>query len=105
MAQFDLHANTNPGTRKRTPFLLDVQSDATSVLPTRLVCPVRRETPMSGEPIDRVHLTVSINMETFVILMTELTAVPIGILGPVVTSLKSHRQDIVSAIDLLITGF
>lgn len=105
MAQFDLHTNTNPGTRKRTPFLLDVQSDATSVLPTRLVCPVRPESMTSGEPIDRVHLTVTLDVETLVIFMTELTAVPIGTLGPVVTSLKSHRQDIISAIDLLITGF
>ncbi len=105
MAQFDLHGNTNPGTLGRTPFLLDVQSDATSVLPTRLVCPVRRGSLMSGEPIDRVHLTVTINMETFVVFVTELTAVPTAVLGPVVTSLKSHRQEIVSAIDLLITGF
>ncbi|MDA3950613.1 MAG: CcdB family protein [Spirochaeta sp.] len=105
MAQFDLHTNTNRNTRTRTPYLLDVQSDATSVLPTRVVCPVRPESALSATPIDRVHLVVSVEMGSFVIFVTELTAVPVGVLGPVVSSLQAHRQDVVSAIDLLITGF
>lgn len=105
MAQFDLHTNTNGNTRRRTPYLLDVQSDATSVLPTRLVCPVRPNQPASESPIDRVHLIVTLDMGTFVVFVTELTAVPVSALGSVVASLRPHRQGIVSAIDLLITGF
>lgn len=105
MAQFDLHGNTNPTTRRRTPYLLDTQSDMVSSLPTRIVCPVRPRAAMKGDPIDRVHLALTLGGQEFVVFMTELAAVPCSLLGPIVTSAAYARREIVAAVDLLITGF
>ncbi len=105
MAQCDVHRNANPKTRGRTPFLLDVQADVMAALPTRLVCPIRRRENLPDDPIDRVHLPVTIGDLECVVFFTELTAVPSGVLGSVVTSLNHRRHHVVAAIDLLITGF
>ena len=105
MAQCDVYNNTNQSTRGRTPFLLDVQADVMETLPTRLVCPLRRREDSPSDPIERVHLPVTIDDVEYVVFVTELTAIPSSVLGGVVASLKHRRHEIVAAIDLLITGF
>ena len=37
MAQFDVYRNTNPATRTRIPYLLDIQSDLLESISTRVV--------------------------------------------------------------------
>ncbi len=105
MAQFDVHRNTNSATRGRTPYVLDVQAEVMSVLPTRLVCPIRPRTDLPYDPVARVHLPVIIDGGEFVVFVSELTGVPASILGPPVFSLRDYRQEIVAAVDLLVTGF
>ena len=105
MAQCDVHNNTNPSTRGRTPFLLDVQADVMEALPTRLVCPIRRREYVPNDPIERVHLPLTIDDVEYIAFFTELTAIPSSVLGGIVASLNRRRHEIVAAIDLLITGF
>ena len=105
MAQFDVYHNTNAATRGRTPYILDLQSDVMSVLPTRLVCPIRLRSALGTDPIERIHLLVTVENEECVVFLSELTAVPAGIIGGRLSSLQRFRQDIVAGIDLLITGF
>jgi len=62
MAQFEIYHNTNPVSRKETPFLLDIQS-------------------------------------------SEMTALPVSLLGTPVDSARDFRSEIIGAVDLLITGF
>lgn len=105
MAQFDVHQNANPATRGRTPYILDVQADVMSVLPTRLVCPIRPRSGLGIDPIERLHLPVTIENEDCVVFLSELTAVPASMIGCPIASLQRRRQEIVAGIDLLITGF
>jgi toxin CcdB len=105
MAQFDVYRNTNAATRGHTPYILDVQADVMSVLPTRLVCPVRLVSGLRIGPIERIHLTVTIEDEQCVVFLSELTAVPASIVGGRLGSFQRYRQDIIAGIDLLITGF
>ncbi len=101
MAQFDVYANPNPETNEAIPYLLDIQHDLLSGLSTRLVIPMVSEiTPIQ-------HLTPSLEVaEKRCYLMTpEMAGVPLHVLGEKITSLKPSRQQIISAVDFLMTGF
>lgn len=105
MAQFDVYHNTNQATRRRTPYVLDVQAEVMSILPTRLVCPIRRLAEIPLEPVERIHIPVTIDNQECIVFVSELTAVAVSLLGARAQSLQSRRQEIIAAVDLLITGF
>lgn len=103
MAQFDVYRNPNPGTRKTIPFLLDVQADLLDDLVTRVVVPL----VVASEP-DRPakHLNPKFKVEgkTVVMSTAELAGIPRKALGEKVASLRNKREEIIAALDFLITG-
>jgi len=103
MAQFDVHQNPNPATREAIPFLIDIQSDFLSDLGTRIVAPLVRAR-IFGKPIKRLNIEIRVRGQLLVLSTAELAGIPRSELGPVVGSAREHRDQIVTAIDLLITG-
>jgi len=104
MTQFAAHRNPNPATRSAIPFLLNVQSDLLEDLVTRVVVPLYEPAAIEGGIIERLTPCVEINGAPYIAVTPELAGVPLKLLGAPVADLANHRQDVVAALDFLITG-
>lgn len=104
MAQFSVYRNTNPASRAAYPLLLDVQSDLTADLGTRVVVPLCPASTMQGRLIRTLTPVLQVEGQPYAMLTPQLAGVPTGRLGNVVTNLAECRGEIVAALDLLITG-
>jgi len=101
MAQFDVYENINERTREKIPFLLDIQNDILKDLSTRVVIPMIKDIPSAR--ILNPRFTIS---DIEVILSTsELASIPLNNIGDKVCSLEKSREEIIGAVDFLITGF
>lgn len=104
MAQFSVHRNTNPDTKTAIPYLLNVQSDLLDDLATRIVVPLLPANAMKGKTLKTLTPTFEIDGRQYVMLTPQLAGVPKKILGATVADLASKRDEIIAALDLLITG-
>ena len=104
MAQFDVYENMNLDTCKIFPYLLDIQADILSDLPTRIVVPLVLSSVLN-KTIPILTPQFKIN-ETEVRMVTpQLVGVQMHVLGTRICSLKDQRGEIVASLDLLVTGF
>ena len=103
MAQFDVHRNADPRTRIRFPFLVDIQSDLLYDLAIRVVIPL---TPVEilGAPIGRLNPRLEVMGKSCALATTHIAGVSKSVLGPVVANLAESRDQIVAAIDVVISG-
>lgn len=104
MAQFSVYRNQNPDTADAIPFLLDVQNNLLETLNTRVVIPLYRRENFST-PAKQLNPCIELDEQTLVMATQELAGVPVKTLGPEVTNLEQMRDQIIAALDLLITGF
>lgn len=104
MAQFDIYRNPDKASAAATPFLLDVQSDYLSGFPTRVVVPLVASEQVKKLP-HRLNPLFQIDGAGMIMMTEQLASVPKAALGREVTSLAKYRDEIVAAIDFLITGF
>jgi len=100
MAHFDVHRGRTAGSY---PLVVDVQADVHAKLATHLVAPLISRARYS-QPLTRLTPIVTIRDTEYVVLVPSLAAVPSASLGEVVGSLASHRNALIAAIDLLVTG-
>lgn len=103
MAQFDVYENPNPASRKSIPYLLDVQTDLLDSLVTRVVIPLVLTAAMTA-PALRLNPSFCVGKTGVVMSTAEIAGVPFKKLGKKVCSLKQHRNEIVAALDFLVTG-
>ena len=103
MAQFDVYLNPHPDTRKSIPYLLDVQAELLDTLATRVVVPLILAEEMG---LAAKHLNPQFKIKGVAVVMStaELAGIPNRSLGNKVASLKSKRDKIIAALDLLFTG-
>ncbi|MDU0459703.1 MAG: CcdB family protein [Geobacteraceae bacterium] len=104
MAQFDVYINPNPATKRTIPYLLDIQSDLLNNLTTRVVIPLYTISAM-GKAAKYLNLQFSVKRTAVIMSTAELAGVAVNSLGDKVCSLKEHRNEIIAAIDFLVTGF
>lgn len=101
MAQFDVYENLNKATCEQIPFLLDIQNDILKDLNTRVVIPMIKN--ISAAKI--LNPKFNINDMEVVLSTSELASISIDNIGSKVCSLEGSREEIIAAIDFLITGF
>jgi len=101
MAQFDLYRNPNEETNTDVPYLLDVQHDLLDSLATRMVIPLRRDIT----PVSHLNPSVTVHGETLYLSTAEMAGISTAMLGEHIDSLTAERQQIIAAIDFLVTGF
>lgn len=101
MAQFDVYLNTNAASKERVPYLLDIQHDLLENLSTRIVIPLLG----NMKPLSHLNPSVKINGVRVYLSTAEMASIPRGVLGEKVASLHDERQQILDAVDFLITGF
>lgn len=104
MAQFDVFENRDAASRKRVPYLLDVQSDLLTDLATRVVIPLASQSRDGLARINRLMPVFEIDGAALTLVTPQIVGVPRAILGSRVASLAGRRHDIVAALDVLITG-
>jgi len=104
MAQFDVYMNSNPESKQTIPYLLDVQGDLLSNLATRVVVPLISVSAM-GKAVKYLNPQFSVKRTKMIMSTAELAGVTVNSLGDRVCSLKDHRNEIIAAIDFLITGY
>jgi toxin CcdB len=104
VAQFDVYVNANAQTHAATPLLLDVQSDLIADLDTRVVVPLRLASAMNGQHVKILMPVFDIENDHYVMLTPLLAGISIRQLGAKLASLSHQRDDIIAALDLLITG-
>lgn len=98
MARFDLYQNPGGG-----GLLLDVQAGLLDELNTRVVVPL---IPISifPKPAQRLNPVFEIGGERLVMVTQYIAAVPLKELRPKLTSLADRQDEIVRAIDVLLSG-
>ncbi|MFA7382808.1 MAG: CcdB family protein [Desulfurivibrionaceae bacterium] len=104
MAQFDVYTNANPETKQSIPYLLDVQTDLLNNLTTRVVVPLITVTA-TGKAAKHLNPQFEIQQTQVLMSTAELAGVNVHVLGEKVCSLKEQRNEIIAALDFLITGF
>lgn len=103
MAQFDVYRNPNRSAAGTIPFLLDVQSGFLSDLATRIVVPLAKDSD-SAKPMRRLNPRLRVEARDVVMMTDWMAAVRTAALGAPVASLAARRDDIIAALDFLITG-
>lgn len=104
MSQFSVHQNPNPSTGAAMPFLLDVQSDLLEDLGTRVVVPLCAAAGMKGKLIKTLTPVFEIEHEQYAMLTPQLAGISKQHMGAKIADLSPRRDEIIAALDLLITG-
>lgn len=105
MPQFTVYRNMNPKSRADIPFLLDVQANLLAVLGSRVVIPLYRKEACDLLPFSRLAPEFTIEDESCILMTPQLAGVPLKQLGEPVADLSVNRDQIIAALDLLISGF
>ena len=104
MAQFDVYRNPDAASRRRVPFLLDIQSDLLEALATRVVVPLRSLDGAESLRMERLMPVFTVDGRKVAMDTPQLVGVPRSAIGERVGSLETARHEIVAALDVLITG-
>ena len=102
--QFDVYQNKNAETRRRFPFLLDVQANILNTLQTRVVVPLAPRDLYEQKAVTRLMPVLEIQDRKYVAVVPQLAGVPSRTLGNAISNVAHSRQEIIDALDLLTTG-
>jgi toxin CcdB len=105
MTQFCVYKNPRAESANRFPLLLDVQSDLIALLETRVVVPLSPVAAIVGRQMKVLMPAFMIGGKKFAMSTPQLAGVPRTEIGAQVADLAAHRDEIIAALDLLITGF
>ncbi len=98
--RFDIHAMA----RGNTPYVMDVQSEFTAHLETRMVIPIMPEGKVPNR-IAALHPVFDVLGVPHVLVTHMMTSMVRRDLGRVIESLAEKRDEVTRALDLLFTGF
>jgi toxin CcdB len=104
MAQFDVYANPNAGSRHSIPFVVDVQSGLIDALPTRLVMPLSRVGAGAARLPSNLCPSIEVADETLTLMPHLAAAIDKRLLRRPVLSMAHRAHDISAALDAVISG-
>ncbi|NOZ51626.1 MAG: plasmid maintenance protein CcdB [Gammaproteobacteria bacterium] len=104
MSQYTLYKNENNDSKKTYPYFVNVQSDLLDDLNSRMVIPLSPLEALNNTNAKKLCPLIDIEEGCFVLLTHQLTSIPRSILKKEATSLEKYRNEILGAIDLLLTG-
>ena len=99
MSQFSLHRM-----RDGDELVYRIQTDIGVETAYLLCAPVVRRSEWST-PVPMLHVPLEVDGEGHLVLMSQMVALPSATLGPVVGAAIAARDELVRAVDLLVTGF
>ncbi len=104
MAQFMIYENQNKDSKAMYPYFVDVQSNFLETLNSRLVIPLVSCHYLDNSTISKLCPKAVIEGEDFVLLTYQMTNIPSAALKVPVMSVEFLRDEIIAAVDLLISG-
>ncbi len=104
MSQFSLYKNTDKSSATAYPYFVDVQSEMLDMLNTRLVIPLTPVEMLAKKAPIHLCPLVHIDEGDFVILTHQMASVPTKTLHDPVNELSTYRNEIIAAIEFLVTG-
>lgn len=102
--QFDVYENKNPASKKRFPYLLDVQAELLDSLDTRVVIPLAPRPLSEGRTLTRLMPVLQIESGEYVAHTPQMAGISRRHLGVNVSNIAQARTDIIAALDFLFTG-
>ncbi|MEO6079091.1 MAG: CcdB family protein [Steroidobacteraceae bacterium] len=105
MAQFRVYRNPQPDSKHRFPLLLDIQSDLIGALGTRVVVPLMPLAAKGTRALTVLMPAFDVDGRKYAMCTPQLAGVPKGGIGAEVADLASRRDEIIAALDLLVSGF
>ena len=102
--QFDVYENNNASTKRRFPYLLDVQADLLDSLGTRVVIPLAIETESKEIVLSQLMPVLPVQGQNHVAVTPQLAGISVRELSNKVENLSGFRTEIIAALDILITG-
>ncbi len=103
MPQFTVYQNKNALTKKIMPYLLDVQADLLGDLQTCVVVPLTAAD--KNKAISRLTPILTVEGTGYLMLTPQLAGIMRKELGKPVATLSDARNEIIGAIDFMVTGF
>ncbi len=104
MAQFDVFKNKNRSTKALYPYLLEIQSNLLSELKTTVVIPLTLAKNYNGNNLRTLHPIFVVSGKQYITMTTLIAGVDRSNLGENISSLSDSRDDIISALDFIISG-
>jgi toxin CcdB len=102
MARFDVYRFAS----KSAPLVLDVQSDILGELNSRVVIPLVPVSKAAREELPRLKPKIVVGGKSFILMTTDMAALPRSRLGAFVTNIEgASRDDVSNALDFLFFGF
>lgn len=102
MARFDVRRFGNAG----ITLVVEVQADVLEDLATRVVIPLLPAGMAAKGALTRLNPRIHVAGEDYVLMTTDIAALPARRLGSVVENIEAvHRDDITDALDFLLFGF
>ena len=105
MPHLDVYLNRDARTAKSRPYVVELQSSLLDKLPTTVIAPLARPQSIDRLSIMRLNPSVSIKGTALILLTQDLAAIPRILLKSPVANLSPQRDEIVAALDFLVTGF
>jgi toxin CcdB len=104
MGQFAVHKNKNPQTKALFPLLLDVQTNLLGDLHSRVVVPLTKSPAALQKPLSRLTPVIKVDGVSHLVVTYQLAAIGQSALGLPIADASEHRDAIIAALDLLLTG-
>ncbi|MDR3369919.1 CcdB family protein [Rhodoferax sp.] len=102
--QFDVFENPSPRLRDIYPYVVDIQSDLLSSLATRMVVPLAMTTLASKDLPRRLCPTFTVNGPSLMLVPFEAAPLDKRLLKTHVVSLWNQSNDIIAAMDAVLSG-
>jgi len=104
MKQFDVYTNIDEDTNKAYPYFVDIQSGLLDTLNSRVVIPLTPVSKSDKSYPSNLCPIIKIKNKNYSLLTHQLTSVSANFLKKSKGSLTSSRDEIIAAIDFLVTG-
>ena len=104
MKQFDVYLNTDKDTSKTYPYFIDIQSGLLDTLNSRVVIPLTPASKSDKSYPSNLCPIIKINDKNYAVLTHQITTVSTNFLKKNECSMTSYRDEIIGAIDFLVTG-
>lgn len=102
--QFDVHENPSPRMRDAYPYVVDVQSDLLSSLPTRMVVPLAVTTLASKDLPRGLCPLVTVKDKSLMLVPFEAAPLDKRLLKAAVVSVRDRSHEIIAAMDAVLSG-
>ena len=102
--QFDVYDNPSPRMRDVYPYVMEVQSDLLSSLATRMVVPLAITTLAATDLPRRLCPVFTLNGKSLMLVPFEAAPLDKRLLKVEITSMRQRSNEIVSAMDAVLSG-